>query len=298
MSRPLSEFAWRVIVSVLAVPLAVAAAFAGGAPLAALLSIVAAVAAWEFFRIARSAGYDPMEMAGIPLAAAIPLAVHATYLGLVNPPVTQVAMVVVLGLFALSVFARGPNRRPLGATATTCLGVAYSGAMLSFGYALRYHDYAVGRKAGMVLLLFPMLLTWTSDTGAYFVGRALGRHKLIPSVSPNKTVEGALGGLLLAILVSLAYVRWVLAPSALLTLTTQNAVLFGVAVSGAVQLGDLVESMIKREGGVKDSSRIIPGHGGVLDRLDGLIFALPVAYVLLNLAHFLQPALLTAGFLP
>lgn len=286
------------IMSVIAVALAVASAFAGGALLAALISMVAAVAAWEFFRIARSAGYDPMEMAGIPLAAAIPLGVHATYLGLVNPPVVQLVTVSILGLFALSVFARGAGRGPLGATATTCLGVAYSGAMLSFGYALRYHDYVVGRKAGMVLLLFPMLLTWTSDTGAYFVGRSLGRHKLIPSVSPNKTVEGALGGLLLAVLVSLAYVHWVLAPNALLTLSPFNAILFGVAVSGAVQLGDLAESVLKREGGVKDSSRIIPGHGGVLDRLDGLIFALPVAYVLLNLAHFLQPAALTAALLP
>jgi len=144
--------------------------------------------------------------------------------------------------------------------------------------------------AGSAVLFLPVVLTWTSDTGAYFVGRVLGRHKLLPSVSPGKTVEGAVGALVLCVVASWIYADVVLPPLAQLSMRPSGIVLFGLTISVAVQLGDLVESLIKREAGVKDSSRIIPGHGGVLDRVDGLLFALPVAYWLLSMPHILIPA--------
>jgi phosphatidate cytidylyltransferase len=154
--------------------------------------------------------------------------------------------------------------------------------MLSFGYPIRYHDYAVGPLAGTALLFLPLILTWAQDTGAYAVGRTLGRRKLIPSVSPGKTVEGAVGGILVTVLVCWAYVRWVLVPVAQLGLRPADILLFAIVISVAAQVGDLAESLIKREAGVKDSSRIIPGHGGVLDRFDSLLFVLPVAHLLLG----------------
>ena len=104
----------------------------------------------------------------------------------------------------------------------------------------------------------------------------------MPSVSPGKTISGAAGGLVASMLVSYAYARGVLVPVAHLGFTPQGALLFGALISIAAQTGDLFESLIKREGGVKDSSHLIPGHGGILDRFDSLIFVLPVAYLLLG----------------
>jgi phosphatidate cytidylyltransferase len=159
--------------------------------------------------------------------------------------------------------------------------VLYAG-LFSYIYALRYHDYAVGAAAGTALVFLPVLLTWTTDVGAYAFGRTFGKKKLIPSISPGKTVEGAVGGLGLAIVICLLYVRFILMPYAQLGLTIQGAVLFAIVISVAAQTGDLAESLLKREAGVKDSSRIIPGHGGILDRFDSLLFVMPVAFLLLG----------------
>ena len=121
-----------------------------------------------------------------------------------------------LALLALAIWVRGVDGKPLGAVAATVFGVGYTGGMLSFGYAIRYHEYAfapatlsLGARtfavaSGGLLLLLPVLVTWASDIGAYAVGRTMGRHKLIPSVSPGKTVEGAIGGLLASMLVAWA----------------------------------------------------------------------------------------------
>jgi len=109
-----------------------------------------------------------------------------------------------------------------------------------------------------------------------------GKRKLIPSVSPGKTVAGAIGGLVLSVVIALVYVRWVLHPLAQLTLTVPATIVFGAVVSVVGQIGDLFESLLKREGGVKDSSTLLPGHGGVLDRFDSMLFVLPVAALLLH----------------
>jgi phosphatidate cytidylyltransferase len=187
----------------------------------------------------------------------------------------------VMLLFASTIWLRGPAGKPLTSVAVTAFGVLYAG-LFAYIYALRYHDYAVGAGAGTTLVLLPVLLTWATDVGAYAFGRTFGRKKLIPSISPGKTVEGALGGLGLAIVICLLYVRFILMPYAQLGLTIQGAVLFAIVVSVAAQTGDLAESLLKREAGVKDSSRIIPGHGGVLDRFDSLLFVMPIAYLLLG----------------
>lgn len=275
----MSELAKRVLAALVAAPLALVMIWLGGLPLAAFLAAVSAGCAWEFFRLARATGIDPLDPIGIPLAGAIPLAAYAAVVGLARPTLAMpaVAMLVIL---AAVIWTRGTTRRPLAAAAATVLGILYGGGLLTFGYALREHPYAVGDMAGAALVAFPLVLTWVSDIGAFFVGRTVGGRKLIPAVSPGKTVSGALGGLVTTILASWLYARYALAPAAQLTMTVPAALAFGLIISVAAQIGDLTESLLKREANVKDSSRLIPGHGGLLDRLDSLLFVLPVAYLL------------------
>jgi phosphatidate cytidylyltransferase len=292
-----SELARRIAFGVVAAPIAIAITIYGGAPLAALLAITAALGAWEFFRIARSDGLTPFDDVGIAIAGLIPLFAHARYLRLYNPDAQvgalSIAIVIVLALLAMSIWMRGVNGKPLSAAATTAFGAAYIGGTLSFAYAIRYHDYAFapapvtiaghtyGVPSGGLLLLLPLLTTWASDIGAYAFGRMLGKHKLIPSVSPGKTVEGAIGGLVGSMLIAWLYCSFVLRPTAHLGFRWNpfGVLAFGVLVSVAAQIGDLAESLLKREAGVKDSSTLLPGHGGILDRCDSLFFVLPISYV-------------------
>jgi phosphatidate cytidylyltransferase len=275
-----SELTRRIIFAVIAAPISIAIVYFGDWALAILLSVLAALAAWELFRIARETGAFPLEPAGIALAALLPIAVHAQRLGFYNLSLTAVVGMVLV-IFASTIWLRGPAGKPLASVAITAFGVTYAG-LFSYIYALRYHNYAIGAAAGTALVLLPVLLTWTTDIGAFVFGRAFGRKKLIPSISPGKTVEGAVGGLGLAIVVCLLYVRFILMPYAQLGLTIQGAVLVAIVISIAAQTGDLAESLLKREAGVKDSSRIIPGHGGILDRFDSLLFVMPVAFLLLG----------------
>ncbi|MCT8139853.1 phosphatidate cytidylyltransferase [Anaerobacillus sp. CMMVII] len=131
---------------------------------------------------------------------------------------------------------------------------------------------------GLALLFFILFLIWGTDSGAYFTGRAFGKRKLWPEISPNKTIEGSLGGVLTALVIGLIYHYFVPISDSLSYL-----VMIIVAVSVVGQLGDLVESALKRHYAVKDSGSILPGHGGILDRFDSLIFVLPVLYLL----HFI-----------
>ena len=277
--------------------IAIAIVIYGGAPLAALLAVASALGAWEFFRMARASSQTPFDDVGIALAGLLPLLVHARYLQLYDPngrlSAVEIAAVVMLALLTLAIWRRGVAGKPMSAVGSTLLGIAYTGGMLSFGYAIRYHEYAfapaslsLGGKSfaipsGGLLLLLPLITTWASDTGAYAVGRALGRRKLIPAVSPGKTVEGAIGGLLASMLVAWVFTQFLLRPAAQLDFRWRplGAIAVGAVISVAAQLGDLAESLFKREAGVKDASNIIPGHGGVLDRVDSLLFVLPVSFI-------------------
>jgi phosphatidate cytidylyltransferase len=275
-----SELTRRIIFAVIAAPASIAVVYLGDWALTILLSVLAALAAWELFRMARETGVEPLEPAGIALAALLPIAVHGQRLGVYKLSLTAI-VAMILVLFASTIWLRGPAGKALSSVSITAFGVMYAG-LFAYIYALRYHDYAVGAGAGTVLVLLPVLLTWATDVGAYAFGRAFGRKKLIPSISPGKTVEGAVGGLGLAIVICLLYVRFILMPYAQLGLTIQGAVLFAIVVSVAAQTGDLAESLLKREARVKDSSRIIPGHGGILDRFDSLLFVMPIAFLLLG----------------
>ena len=283
----LSNLAARVLVAVVAIPLVGGAVWIGGIIFAVMLGIVSALAARELYSIAELGGYAPLARTGTVLAFLLPIGVHYFHLGQFVPPEIALGAMVIIAIFTLALFRRSSEQHPLGAAAVTLLGVLYTAGFLSFAYALRYHNYVVTARAGSALVFYPFVLTWSSDTAGYFVGRAFGRAKLMPSVSPGKTREGAIGALAFCMLASWAYAHWVLVPFASLGIRTGIALALGAAIGASVQIGDLVESLLKREGGVKDASHLIPGHGGVLDRIDGMLFALPVAYFLFTFPHVL-----------
>jgi phosphatidate cytidylyltransferase len=200
-----------------------------------------------------------------------------------------VLVALVLGVVCVALLRRGPGERPLAAAAITLLGVLYPGFLLSYALVLR-HPYAApfvsDATVGMAFLLYPLVLTWGGDTAAMAGGIAFGGPKLAPVTSPNKTWAGGIAGLVATLALSLGYAAWVF-PRAGVTLTLVEAVIFGVVISLAGQVGDVAESLFKREVGAKDSSTLIPGHGGVLDRLDSLYFVLPVTALAFKVAGVL-----------
>lgn len=186
-------------------------------------------------------------------------------------PPEIVLLAFVLGLAALAVSGRRGLAEALpsaGISAAALLLVA-----LPMSYAVRLHGHGA---EGPKWLLFALAVVWVGDTAAYFTGRSIGRLKLAPAISPNKTWEGAAGNVIGALLVAAVFSRW-------LPMEVGRLVVVAALASVAGQIGDLAESAFKRGAGVKDSGALLPGHGGMLDRIDALIFALPVVWIALHL---------------
>ncbi|HVG45362.1 MAG TPA: phosphatidate cytidylyltransferase, partial [Longimicrobium sp.] len=178
-----------------------------------------------------------------------------------------------------SIWQRGVQGEPLLSVAVTVLGAVYP-ALLMFALFLRHLPDGLGEVAplhGTAILLFPVVLTWLSDTFAYFAGRMWGKKKLIPKVSPGKTVAGSLGAVIGTPLAAVGY-SILLQRFPTWQMGIGEALVFGILVSVAAQVGDLAESLLKRDVGVKDSGRLLPGHGGALDCFDSLFFTLPLGY--------------------
>jgi phosphatidate cytidylyltransferase len=182
------------------------------------------------------------------------------------PSLELAFLLFVLGIAALTLWTRRPLVEALPAAGISASGLLLVAFPLTF--AIRLHGLGT---EGPLLLLFALVITWVGDTFAYFVGRAVGKHPLAPHLSPKKTWEGTLASFLGSLLVAIVFGRWLSAPL---------PHLFAMAAAGNVagQAGDLLESAYKRSAGVKDSGGLLPGHGGVLDRIDALILAIPVVW--------------------
>lgn len=227
-------------------------------PLAAL----AGVAAWEYAGLAHA-----MD---IPLDRWILTAVSAASVVAYGASETPLATIGVLaGGMALVGLAQVGRANPVQAGLTGAVGLIYLPFLMSFLVPFVTSPSVVGLK----LILTLLALVWSFDTGAYLVGSRWGRHRLTPTLSPNKSWEGAVGGLLAAIGVGLLSTLWM--PWGL------HGLALAVLVSAAAQMGDLFESWLKRMAGVKDAGTLFPGHGGILDRIDALLFALPVYHAYL-----------------
>jgi phosphatidate cytidylyltransferase len=172
---------------------------------------------------------------------------------------------------------RGPSERPLTSVSITVFGYLYASGLLAFLIPIRHGGAAAAHPVAYVLLtLFPLVITWICDTTAMVVGTTVRGPKLAPVLSPKKTHAGALGAMLGGVIAALAFGKFIVNRHGW-SFTDGQLLLFGVAISIVGQIGDVAESLFKREAGIKDSSSLIPGHGGLLDRLDSLYFVIPVA---------------------
>jgi phosphatidate cytidylyltransferase len=237
---------------------------------ALLCAVAAAAALIEYTGITlkeRSAGERAwVVLVGVALAAGLYLAPELSV-------VWVMASVVLVA--ALAVVRPGDIPGAGGRLGAAGFGVFYVGALIA-SLPLLHRDAPDGR----LWVIVAVAVTFINDTGAYFAGRALGKHKLAPSISPSKTVEGWIGGLLAGI-----GFMFVSRATFFERLTIPDCIVVGVVAGVIGPLGDLVESLLKRSGGVKDSGRLIPGHGGMLDRIDAVLFVGAYVYVHVRLFH-------------
>ncbi len=212
----------------------------------------------------------------------LPASLPVTYPGM-QPLIAGVswreALVGLFIFYLISLEVIKPNQNSLYTVVFSFFAYMYIPWLLGYTITLRYTPDGV---LGVYYLLLPLLAIIASDIGAYSFGRIFGKRSLAPRISPNKTLEGAFGGLGFAILV-VALTMWGLEYYLHLSLDIYDTILFSILVASASQLGDLFESLIKRWAGVKDSGDVMPGHGGVLDRIDSLLFAVPVTYYFMAL---------------
>lgn len=259
------------------IPAAAAAIILGGWVLAVLLAALATGGVLELYRLAKRGGVRAFSWVGAGLAVILVLLPQADGAAAVgNQWFILFAGTLALGVAAL--WWRETSDTPLGAVAVTVFGAVLVGGGLS--YAVRLRNLPAGGESwqGIALVAFPLLLTWISDSCGYFFGRAWGRHRLMPTVSPGKSIEGAVAGIVGTVVAGAVYGWLVLERGAQLPIGGLAGGIGGAVVSVVAQLGDLAESLIKREAGVKDSGGFFPGHGGVLDRLDSLFFTFPVGF--------------------
>lgn len=255
----------RVITALICLPVIVIAVwFDTPLPWFTLLAAVwGTLAVYEFYRISGVTRVLPLACFGIIWAVLFILSPHFDYAFLMPLLLTSA---VVLSLLLLVFYHE--KQGALQIWAGTVTGILYAGWLLSFLVALRL-------DAGRNWLFLALFVTFASDTAAFFIGSALGRRHLAPRISPNKTWEGVAGGVFGAMAVSLLFAL----PSPLqLPLGYGQALLLGLLVSVFGQLGDLAESLLKRSSGVKESGSLMPGHGGLLDRMDSVVFAGIVVY--------------------
>jgi phosphatidate cytidylyltransferase len=274
----------RIGFAVVAIPLALALIWYGGLPLALVLGIAAALGARELYDLAARGNVRPIRPLGLVSAAVLPPLVFGAgatpdsraWTGHWWPYLAALWLILLLTWVLAE---RRPSDRPLSVAAITLLAVVYTGALPAFLLAIRHGHHPVRSWPGAWLVFFPLVVTWVCDTAAMFGGRAFGGPKLAPTISPGKTRSGAVAGVVGGMLVAPLFAALAFGPIGL-DIALWQLLIMAAVLSIVGQVGDLAESLFKREAGVKDSSDLIPGHGGVLDRFDSLYFVIPTAAAL------------------
>ena len=269
----------RIAFAVPALAATIGVLWLGGWWLTLTIAVLALLGAREVYDLAKLKGVEALRGIGYAGAVAVPLGAYAarTYMW-VGAAAWYAVTLWILVVLVLAM-PRGPERRPLAAVAVTCFGAVYVSAPLTFLLSIR-HGVSTA-LAGLTLVLLPLALTWICDTAAFMAGVQFGGPKMAPVLSPRKTWSGAVGGAAGALIAAVAVSP--LLGRAGVVLSLGQLLGLGLLVSVVGQVGDVAESLLKREAGVKDSSTLIPGHGGVLDRLDSLYFVIPASAALYRL---------------
>jgi phosphatidate cytidylyltransferase len=295
--RP-SNLTLRLLTASVLVPSVVWVCWAGGWPYVATVIFFAVLGAHEFYNFIEEKGATPHRALGLAGVVALPI---VAYVGDAFWA-TSLMTLVLLGALILQL-AQAEIREAIVSVSATFFGVVYVGWLLSHAVFVRFigdelaYRYGAAAAAsvpadvGFFFMLLCLAAAVLCDTGAYFVGRRLGRRKLAPSISPNKTIEGAIGGIVAgalgAVLMKLffdAFVPGDLARS----FSISAAALFGVVIAPVGILGDLIESILKRDARIETAGSILPGVGGMLDRLDSALLAIPVTYYLLLAYYYVR----------
>jgi len=245
-------------------------------------AVITVLALWEYFALGEAIGHRAFRFLSVTCALLLIYVQWRTLrpfvyfsaqfhgaemqrISVLHSPVS-VFFLFVLGLTVLILWTRRPLVEVLPAAGISSSALLLVAFPLSF--AVRLHGFV---ENGPRLLLFALVITWAADTTAYFVGRAMGKHPLAPHISPKKTWEGSIGSMVGSLIVAWAFSYWIRIP-------VGHLVAMAVIGNVAGQMGDLLESAYKRSAGVKDSGGLLPGHGGVLDRIDALILCIPVIW--------------------
>jgi phosphatidate cytidylyltransferase len=281
----LKKLGLRVLVAIFGIPIIVFLVFIGGLPFVVLVLLINLLSQHEFYKLTELKQMQPLKILG--LAGTVLITISFYQFGL------EKSWLLILALFYITMLIelfRNKASATLNISATTW-GIFYPTVFFSFHILIRelpkelskelpkslQLDYALGAK----WIIFMLVTIWICDTAAYFIGSAIGRHKLYQKVSPHKTVEGAVAGFIFALITAyifhLAYLN---------ELSLIHCLFIGFLIGIMSQVGDLVESLFKRDAGVKDTSSILPGHGGFLDRFDAPLFVAPLIYLYLRFIVF------------
>lgn len=260
----------RVLTALVAAPVVLGIAYLGGWPFVALVGGIGLVGQVELYRMARASGAAPNVTSGLVLGGCTVATLGWPHLW----PYTMLALVVFV---VLAPFLLG-QARFLTSLTVTLAGTIYPTGLLGSLVLLRNARSAtVDSMTAFWLVVLTFLLVWATDIFAYYVGKAIGRRSLAPQISPNKTWEGTLGGFAAAVVVAIGLKLTVLD-----VVTWADVGSLAVLGGGVSQVGDLMESQLKRSTGADDSSSILPGHGGILDRFDAMVVAAPLIYLYLH----------------
>ncbi len=262
----------RLVTALLGIPLVAFLIFyPDGLPFAIAIGIIAFLGALEFYNGARRIGARPVEWVG--LIATVTIALYPRILAKNDNP--QLMPALLTGFLILAFFMEiiRSNRAPLVNIGSTIFGAVYVGWLLGHLLALREIPFTMKLlsydvETGSALVMFTFICTWACDTSAFFIGSYYGKKKFAPKLSPNKTVEGAVAGLVGCVLVAVMI-------GMIIKIQSYHAFALGIILGIACQLGDLSASAIKREASTKDFGKLVPGHGVILDRFDSILFASP-----------------------
>ena len=267
----------RILTGLVGIPVVIGLTYLGGVPFLALVAVLALLAQLEMYHLLRAAGTAPLVVPGLVLGGLV-------LLQSIYPPAFGLALALLILGLAYSPFVRtgasaeqAPVAGPVS-MAATLFGVIYPTALLSSLVEIRSGAGDLGDDMdAFALTVATLILVWTTDTLAYFIGRAIGKRPFAPSISPKKTWEGTIGGAVSAIVVGVLLKFTLLA-----SLGWIHVIAISMICGVLGQLGDLAESKMKRSAGVKDSGALLPGHGGMLDRFDSMILVAPAVYLYLR----------------